>query len=181
MQFQPFDAAYLERLRAGDFRTQENFCKYFTSLMHIKLRYRGYSPSFIEDVRQESFARFFVNLYAGTIQEPERLGPYMNSMCNHVASDLTRGDRRHEPLEEEVAEALPDPANSALDDVVSKQSEQKVRAILDKLPERDRRLLREVFLEERDKDDVCRDFGIDREYLRVLLHRAKKAFRALYV
>jgi len=31
-----------------------------------------------------------------------------------------------------------------------------------------RRLLHEVFLEERDKDEVCRDFGVERDYLRVL-------------
>jgi RNA polymerase sigma-70 factor (ECF subfamily) len=49
------------------------------------------------------------------------------------------------------------------------------------MSERDRRLLREVFLEERDKDEVCRDFGVDREYLRVLLHRAKQAFKSLYL
>ena len=53
------------------------------------------------------------------------------------------------------------------------EREKKVREIPEKLSERDRRLLREVFLEERDKDQVCRDFGVDREYLRVLLHRAR--------
>ena len=68
-----------------------------------------------------------------------------------------------------------------VDALESRQAEEKVREILDQLPERDRRLLREVFLEERDKDDVCRDFGVDREYLRVLLHRAKQAFKSLYL
>jgi hypothetical protein len=45
------------------------------------------------------------------------------------------------------------------------------------------RLERPVFyaLQERDKDQVCRDFGVDREYLRVLLHRAKQSFKALYL
>jgi len=41
--------------------------------------------------------------------------------------------------------------------------------------------LREVFLEERDKDAICQDFGVDRDYLRVLLHRAKQAFKAVYL
>jgi RNA polymerase sigma-70 factor (ECF subfamily) len=41
--------------------------------------------------------------------------------------------------------------------------------------------LREIFLEERDKDAVCQDFGVDRDYLRVLLHRAKQAFKAVYL
>jgi RNA polymerase sigma-70 factor (ECF subfamily) len=62
-----------------------------------------------------------------------------------------------------------------------KQMQQKVSQILEDLPERDRRLIREVFLEERDKDEVCRDFGVDRDYLRVLLHRAKQSFKSLYL
>ena len=61
--------------------------------------------------------------------------------------------------------------------LVAKETEKKVREILEQLSERDRRLLREVFLEERDKDEVCRNFGVDREYLRVLLHRAKQSFK----
>jgi len=42
-------------------------------------------------------------------------------------------------------------------------------------------LLRAIFLEEQDKDAVCRDFGVDRDYLRVLLHRAKLSFKSLYL
>jgi hypothetical protein len=48
------------------------------------------------------------------------------------------------------------------------------------LEERDRRLLREVYLKGRDKDEVCREFGVDPEYLRVLLHRVRQTFRAAY-
>ena len=40
-------------------------------------------------------------------------------------------------------------------------------------------MLEQVFLEERNKNQVCHDLGVSREYLRVLLHRAKKSFRAL--
>lgn len=61
------------------------------------------------------------------------------------------------------------------------EMEDKVRQILDDLPEKDRRILREVFLEERDKDQVCQDFGVDRNYLRVLLHRAKQTFKVAYL
>ncbi len=56
-----------------------------------------------------------------------------------------------------------------------------VRRILAKLGERDRDLLRAVFLEERDKDEVCEELGVGREYLRVLVHRAKQAFKAVYI
>jgi len=56
-----------------------------------------------------------------------------------------------------------------------------VRKILNQLPERDRRLLQSVLLEERNKDEVCAEFGITREYLRVLIHRAKQAFKSFYI
>jgi len=75
---------------------------------------------------------------------------------------------------------IPVLAAALLGALAAKETEKKVREILDQLSERDRRLLREVFLEERDKNEVCRDFGVDREYLRVLLHRAKQSFKSLY-
>jgi DNA-directed RNA polymerase specialized sigma24 family protein len=53
-----------------------------------------------------------------------------------------------------------------------------VRNVLSQLPRRDQAILRSVFLEEMDKDDVCQRFGVRRNYLRVLLYRAKEKFRA---
>ena len=47
------------------------------------------------------------------------------------------------------------------------------------MPDRDRRLLQLVLLEERDKDAVCAELGLSREYLRVLVHRAKQIVQAL--
>jgi RNA polymerase sigma factor (sigma-70 family) len=55
-----------------------------------------------------------------------------------------------------------------------------VRAILSELPERDRHILFAKFFEDRDNDDVCGDFGVDRDYLRVLVHRAINKFGELY-
>ena len=68
-----------------------------------------------------------------------------------------------------------------LGSVMSAQTAIRVRSVLDGLGERDRRLLKAVFLEEQDKDDVCRDFRVDRSYLRVLLHRAKQTFKSQFI
>jgi RNA polymerase sigma-70 factor, ECF subfamily len=182
LQFQAFDAPYLERLRAGDFRTQEHFVAYFSELIQLKLRARLRSPQAIEDVRQETFARFFAALRSPHgIRQPERLGAFVNSICNNVLLEQYRSSSRAGSLEDEAADELPDHAIDVLGAVAAKQMEAKVREILDDLPERDRRILREVFLEERDKDEVCRDFGVDRDYLRVLVHRAKQSFKSVYM
>ncbi len=182
LDFHSFDEAYLNRLRAGDFRTQEHFSTYFSTLLKIKLRSRLNSPEAIEDVRQETFSRFFVALHSDKIRQPERLGSYVNSMCNNVLLEYYRSSVPSNSIDDgEEENNLPSLDINLLDALLAKETEKKVREILDQLSERDRRLLREVFLEERDKDDVCRDFGVDREYLRVLLHRAKQAFKSAYI
>jgi RNA polymerase sigma-70 factor (ECF subfamily) len=181
LQLQSFDESYVERLQAGDFRTQEHFVAYFSELIQLKLRSRLHSPQAIEDVRQETFTRVFAALRGGKIRQPERLGAFVNSMCNNVLLEHYRASSRDSSLDDEEQQDFPATNVDVLGAVAAKQMGEKIREILEQMPERDRRLLREIFLEERDKDDVCRDFGVDREYLRVLLHRAKQSFKSLYL
>ena len=65
-------------------------------------------------------------------------------------------------------------ADSAM---LANEQQVMVKAALEGLPEKDRELLRWLFYDERDKDEICRELNIDRGYLRVLLHRAKARFR----
>lgn len=181
MQLQSFDESYVERLQAGDFRTQEHFVAYFSELIQLKLRSRLHSPQAIEDVRQETFTRVFAALRGGKIRQPERLGAFVNSMCNNVLLEHYRASSRDDSLDDDEQQDFPATNVDVLGAIAAKQMGEKIREILEEMPERDRRLLREVFLEERDKDEVCSDFGVDREYLRVLLHRAKLSFKSLYL
>jgi RNA polymerase sigma-70 factor (ECF subfamily) len=109
------------------------------------------------------------------------LGAFVNSLCNNVLLEYYRASQRDTSLEDEEDQDFPAKDVDIFGAVAAKQMGEKVREILEELPERDRRLLREIFIEERDKDDVCRDFGVDRDYLRVLLHRAKQSFKSLYL
>jgi len=182
LEFHAFDAAYVENLRAGDLRTQEHFVGYFTELLHLKLRSRLRSPQAIEDVRQETFARVLAGLNKpGALRQPESLGAFVNSVCNNVLLEHYRASSRSQPLEDEVSSRLPATGVDAHTIVVAGQLKFKVRQILLDLPTRDRLLLKAVFLDERDRDEVCREVGVDREYLRVLLHRAKQEFKAEYL
>ncbi len=182
LQFREFDAAYIENLRAGDVRTQEHFAAYFTELLHLKLRSRLQSPHAIEDVRQETFARVLTSLRKeGALRRPECLGAFVNTVCNNVLFEHYRMSSRSQSLDEEGQPELPAANADVLGMVAARQLKEKVREILLDMPERDRSLLKAVFLDERDRDEVCRERGVDREYLRVLLHRAKQNFKTAYV
>lgn len=181
MQLQSFDESYVQRLQAGDFRTQEHFVAYFSELIQLKLRSRVNSPQAIEDIRQETFTRVFVALRDDKLRQPERLGAFVNSMCNNVLLEHYRSSSRSDSLDDEDQPEIPATNVDIFGTIAAKQIGEKIREILEEMPERDRRLLHDVFLEERDKDEVCSDFGVDREYLRVLLHRAKQSFKSMYL
>jgi len=182
LQFQAFDLEYVENLRAGDPGTQEHFVGYFSELIHLKLRPRLNSPQAIEDVSQETFARVLATLRTeGALRQPERLGAYVNTVCNNVLLEHYRSSARSQPFEDDEPLQIPAVGRDALDQVAARQISGKVREILMDMPDRDRSLLNAVFLEEEDRDEVCRKFGVDREYLRVLLHRAKAGFKSEFL
>jgi RNA polymerase sigma-70 factor (ECF subfamily) len=181
VNFVTFDASYVSKLRAGDPPTEQHFITYFSELILLKLRPRLRRPEQIEDVKQETFSRTLSLIRSeGGLRHAERLGPLVNSICNNVLMEQYRISSRVEGLEDETAERLVETRPNALSMVISDDTRDLVRKVLGGLKERDRTLLRAVFLEERDKDEVCEEFGIDRDYLRVLLHRAKSSFRVLY-
>ena len=175
--YDEFDDDYLERLRGDEYRTQKHFVGYFSKLLLIKLKPRLRSRQDVEDVQQIIFARFFQNLRKENgIRDAKCLGSYVNSICNNVLLEHYRR-RVPEQIDDPIANTIPDPGKNAEQIVVDEETKRIVREILESLPERDQRILREVFLEERDKDEVCKDYGVSRSYLRVLVLRAKNRFR----
>jgi RNA polymerase sigma-70 factor (ECF subfamily) len=181
MQFQDFDAPYLDRLRSGDHSTQTHFVAYFGELIRLKLGKRLRSLAAIEDVQQETFARVLRVLTEKGIHQPERLGAFVNSVCNNVLHEHQRSAYREVPAEDGVVEGIPDPAIGVVDALAMRQMQQAVRQILDELSEKDRGLIKALFFEERDKDELCCELGVDRRYLRLLLHRAKQSFKSHYL
>jgi RNA polymerase sigma-70 factor (ECF subfamily) len=173
-----FDAAYVDRLTKGDEATERHFTEYFGDLLTLKLRSRLRSPSLVEDAKQETFLRVLTTLRRkGGIDSAGSLGAFVNSTCNNVLFETYRAEskrRQNVPEDETPLEA---PSASAESVMVDADEHQRVRQAIATLPDKDRALLRSLFFEERDKDEVCRALGVDRQYLRILLHRAKVRFR----
>ena len=177
-----FDRAYLDRLASGDPETERHFTRYFGDLLSIKLRSRLRSPAQVEDARQETFLRVMKALrQPGGIQSPGGFGAFVNSVCNNVLFEMYRTHSKTTPLEEEAGAALPDPGIDAEMAVGMDEDRAHVRAVMETLPQKERQLLHWLFFEEADKDEVCRRLDIDRNYLRVLLHRAKQRFKTEFV
>jgi RNA polymerase sigma-70 factor, ECF subfamily len=176
-----FDKLYVDRLRDGEPTTERHFVSYFGEIIGIMLRARYLPPERIDDVRQETLTRVIAALRRdGGIRQPDRFGAFVNSICKNVLRENDRDSRRTQPLAEghlEIADRFVDLERA----LISEETKGKVREILGEMKKRDRELLRAIFLEEKDKDEICGEFGVDREYLRVLLHRAKERFRSSFL
>lgn len=174
-----FTREYVERLREGDSSTEQHFVAYFEQLLRIKLRARMLASETVEDLRQETYIRVLVKLRNDDVREPERFGAFVNSICNNVLMEFYRASSKSSPWDDSYLE-LPDRAIDVEGVLVTKQMKQRVHQVMEEMSKKDRDLLHAFFLEEKDKDEVCKQFRVDRDYLRVLLHRAKGKFRVLY-
>jgi RNA polymerase sigma-70 factor (ECF subfamily) len=56
-----------------------------------------------------------------------------------------------------------------------------VQAVIRDMTERDREVIAAIFLDEEDRGRVCAQLGVTKDYLRVLLHRAKKELKTRFL
>jgi len=171
-----FDEHYVKQLQTGDAAVEQHFVSYFGELLRIKLYSKFLPRHAVEDLTQETFARVFAVLRRnGGLHTPNSLGAFVNSVCNNVLLEHYRASRRESSLDD-----APEPEDTKIDlnrRLVSEEAKQIVWEILGQMPERDQMVLRALFMEEKSKDQICRELAVDRDYLRVLLYRARMQFR----
>lgn len=177
-RLEEFNEAYLRRLSAGDPETERHFVQYFELLLRVRLQRRFRESGRADDIAQETLFRVLriVRENPASIAHPDRLGPFVNSVCSNVILEGYRGDGRFHPASEFHLNRA-DPSMDAERSMLSAERQVMVRKVLYAMAPKDRLLLTEVFLEEQDKDEVCMRRGVGREYLRVMLFRALGRFR----
>lgn len=177
MEFFSFDADYLRRLEAQDPATEEHFVAYFTNrLLRAKFSRRGVPPDLIEDLVHDTLVRAIEKIRGLAIRQPEALGAFVSTTGDHVWKEFRRNpsSRSHEDVD-----GMELPGNGPGPEEVLRQKEIRaaVLKILKKLPSRDQKILRALFLDEKDKEVICKEFGVDRDHLRLLVHRALQKSR----
>lgn len=143
--------------------------------MQIKLRHRGFSSPTLEDVSQETFFRVLTAVQGDNVLYPERFGAYVHSVCDRIILEKFREFARNQHLDLEGME-LPDRKINLEATLLDKEKRQIVEEILDELPSKKRNILRALIFEQLDRDELCQRFGVNSDYLRVLLFRAKEEF-----
>jgi RNA polymerase sigma-70 factor, ECF subfamily len=175
MDLYKFDEDYLHRLKEHDPATEGHFLAYFSQRLNSILRRVERTDLNIDDVRQETFARVWFQISQGNLQHPQSFGSYVSAVCRQVLQE-----KYHDFAGKIEASETEGETPGLEDEMVRFEYGALVHRILDELSERDREILRARFFDDKDNEKICGDFGVDRDYLRVLFHRAVRRFGELY-
>jgi RNA polymerase sigma-70 factor (ECF subfamily) len=154
--------------------------KQYAGLRLLILRRTG-NAEVAADLLNEAACTAWEKWQAGLIQRPEEIGGYifqvaMNLLRNHRRSFAERSDRRAAP---DVLGSLPD-GTEATDLWLEKKVALQVRRILKELrTPRDREILTRFYLQDQDKDEICRDLSLDADQFDKVLHRARGRLKEL--
>jgi len=177
------DASLAERIRHGDRSAETDFVRRFERGVRVLVR-RHTRPgeSMIDDFVQEVLWVVLERLRAGDLRDPDALPAYLRTTIVHVTTaEYRRRATRGETVSPESLERIPGGADPA-EQVRTRQLALQMRALLAELPvARDREILARFYLEERSKDEVCAELGIDGDHFRRVVHRARERMRELLV
>lgn len=148
----------------------------------LRLRYKvsyevGFACPDVEDIVQESIARFLVAQQNQSIRNEEAAGAFLNGVCRNVISEYRRRSLRDEPM----PEVPPEPPRRRLPETDLWELRDAIAQGLAQLGDRDRRILRAFYLEENTKEEILKQTGLTDQNFRVILFRAKEKFRAIYL
>jgi RNA polymerase sigma-70 factor, ECF subfamily len=131
----------------------------------------------VDDIVQEALMRFMLAARDDKIQNQAAVGAFLNGICRNVVSEYRRRNMRDEPM----PEVVPEPPGKSIPEAELFELRQAITQGMEQLSERDRRVLRAFYLEEKSKDEILQQSGMTDENFRVVLCRAKERFRAIYL
>ncbi len=149
--------------------------------LRLKLRYKvlyhvGHNCADVDDLVQETLARFFRAEQRNTIRNTEESGAFVSGICRNVILEYRRRVRREPQIDPEAP--IPDAGVRPEAEILEVRD--AIDHSLKELAERDRAVLRSFYLEGKDKDQICRQWGMNDAQFRVVLFRAKERFRRAY-
>ncbi|HEY6942197.1 RNA polymerase sigma factor [Dokdonella sp.] len=166
------------RIAAGDRRAEHDFVRqYERGVRALVRRHCRPNDPIADDLAQDVLARVLERLRAGAIRDAAALPAYVQATIVHTTSAEYRARRATDgPAALDDMPATDDPVER----LGSDQLAALLRQLLAQLPvARDREILVRFYLDEQDKDEVCRSLAIDAAHFHRVVFRARERFRDL--
>ncbi|MEM9557933.1 MAG: sigma-70 family RNA polymerase sigma factor [Acidobacteriota bacterium] len=169
------------RIVAGDSTAEAALAERSQRGLGYLLRRIVGDPALADDLVQETLRVALEALRADSVRDLDRVDAYLRGVARNLARNEMRRRRRHglhEPLEDTapLRDHTPDPLSRTL---AAEDRRAVWRLLGDLRTERDREVLVRHYLHGDDASTVCAELGLRPSAFYVVLHRARKRFRAL--
>ncbi len=139
-------------------------------------------PALADDLCHETFRIVLERLARQPLEDPARLDGYLVQTARYLVIEHRKRSARQRTSTGQQA-AIDGVVHPGIGPESAGQSEVAARAVRQLLKEmrlpRDREVLVRVYLYDQDKDQVCRELGIDEQHYKRVLHRARARFAEL--
>ena len=171
------DEALVRRARAGSREAFEELVRRTTRMVYARLYLETGDPHQAEDLVQETFLRAFRSI--GHLTDPAGFRAWLMTISQSVLIDSYRraGAIRRSPPPRASQEALENAPARAADDPGLADTREKVRLILQSLPEEYRLPLTLRYIDGADYDSIQMQLGLSPGSLRGLLYRGLQLLR----
>lgn len=152
--------------------------RYSDGLRYLLLR-RTRDEDRARDLVQDTLYIAISKLREIDLENPERLAGYLRGIAIRVALNAGRRRQREPyPMEVEAIAQIPDREPKQFDHVAREQTRAAVHKLLRSMPvKRDREILTRFYVQDQDKEEICRALALDSLHFNRVLYRAKKRFR----
>lgn len=164
----------------GDDGISDEFMRRHYAGLQALLRRRIKDPAVAADLLNEAVATAMSHFRSGRIEQPDRLAGYVY----RVALNLYRNYRREFDNRADLR-AGPDDIHKIADSKASSEPVdtgllQQVRQLIGELPTaRDREIVKRFYLDEEEKESICRSLDLSPLHFDRVIFRARQRLRAL--
>lgn len=170
------------RIREGDVSAESDLIRQFEPGLRVLLRRRtGGDRGLLEDLVQETLLVVIERLRGDGIEDPQKLAAFAAQTARNLAiASHRKAERQRTDVDTEATERNADTTRSVEALAGDFEAALAVRAMLRELPQsRDRLMLKRFYLEDHDKDLICRDMDLTEAAFNQALSRARKRFRQI--
>ena len=138
-------------------------------------------PQVAADLLNDAVCTTWAKWQAGKIERPEQIAGYvlqvtMNLLRNHRRAIAERPEKRADAAKLQDLPSGTEPSDETIEREIAVQVKNVIRGMSS---QRDRAILVRFYLDEEDKETICRDLGLSPLQFDKILHRARGRLRKL--
>lgn len=158
----------------------DQFIRQHYAGLHALLQSRIGDANVAADMLNEAVATAITHTQQGRIAQPERLAGYVFRVALNLYRNYAREFDNRPELRAGSQDLQAIPSSGAGGEALESHVVREVRAIVLSLPTaRDREIVTRFYLDEEDKDDICRSLGISPLHFNRVIFRARQRLKVL--